>query len=82
MRDWAEIREYRHVVQVREPYCTVLYCTVLYCTVVQVREPYERLLSAYRFTFQNKNRNRNNLQVTSILQLVSSCIPSRIGSNH
>ena len=67
MRDWAEIREYRHVVQVREPYCTVLYCTV-----VQVREPYERLLSAYRFTFQNKNRNRNNLQVTSILHLVSS----------
>ena len=32
--------------------------------MVQVREPYERLLSAYRFTFQNKNRNRNNLQVT------------------
>ena len=33
VRSWDQIRDYHHV--------------------IQVREPYERLLSAYRFTFQN-----------------------------
>ena len=46
---WAEIAEFRRV--------------------IQVREPFERLLSAYRFTFQNKNRLRDNLQLNKkILQ--------------
>ena len=35
--------------------------------VIQVREPYERLLSAYRFTFQNKNGLRDNMQLNKRL---------------
>ena len=38
-----------------------------YRRVIQVREPYERLLSAYRFTFQNKNGLRDNFQLNKKL---------------
>ena len=38
-----------------------------YRRVIQVREPYERLLSAYRFTFQNKNGLRDNMQLNKKL---------------
>ena len=44
---WAEIAEFRRV--------------------IQVREPYERLLSAYRFTFQTKNGLRDNRQLNKKL---------------
>ena len=44
---WAEIAEFRRV--------------------IQVREPYERLLSAYRFTFQTKNGLRDNMQLNKKL---------------
>ena len=38
-----------------------------YRHVIRVREPYERLLSAYRFTFQNKNGLRDNMQLNKRL---------------
>ena len=46
-----------------------------YHKVIQVRNPYERLLSAYRFTFQNKNRMRDNLQLNKILLETYSHLP-------
>ena len=46
-----------------------------YHKVIQVRNPYERLLSAYRFTFQNKNRMRDNLQLNKILLDTYSHLP-------
>ena len=43
--------------------------------VIQVRDPYERLLSAYRFTFQNKNRNSHSLKLNSVLLETYSHLP-------
>jgi len=61
VRSWDQIRDYHHV--------------------IQVREPYERLLSAYRFTFQNSKGLRGNNNLNSVLLETYKSLSTDVSSN-